>query len=431
MKILFVILVILKTLALFYGLYRVINNDSKGSVYWMNFKPESKAFLEELASTYEDETGVKVKIYTPASGKYNEELGKELETSSPPTLFVAVNQETVNKYSEYFYDLSKTKVAGELNTNDFNLYTPNGTLAAIGYCYETFGIIANLELLEKANHNIEEITNFNSLKTVVEDIHNNAQQLGFDAFTSSGLDDSSSWRFTAHLANVPLFYESRDAGYWKETPEEITGSYLTNFKNIWDLYINNAAADPSKLSTGNYNAEEEFGKKQAVFYQNGNWEYENLVNTYSLDDKNLKMIPIYCGVTGEENAGLNSGTENYWAVNAKADKKDIEATLDFMYWLVTNEEAVETLAETFGSIPYKKAVSPSNVFLAQANDYINEGKYNMQWVFSLEPNHAVWREELSKALATYSASQTEDNWKLVENAFVDGWKEQYKAVNGN
>ena len=431
MRTFLVILAILTSLAVFYGIHKAINNDSKGSVYWMNFKPESKAFLEELASTYEDETGVKVKIYTPASGKYNEELGKELETSSPPTLFVAVNQETVNKYSEYFYDLSNTKVAGELNTNDFNLYTPNGTLAAIGYCYETFGIIANLELLEKANHNIEEITNFNSLKTVVEDIHNNAQKLGFDAFTSSGLDDSSSWRFTAHLANVPLFYESRDAGYWKETPEEITGSYLTNFKNIWDLYINNAAADPSKLSNGNYNAEEEFGKKQAVFYQNGNWEYENLVNTYSLDDKNLKMIPIYCGVTGEENAGLNSGTENYWAVNAKADKKDIEATLDFMYWLVTNEEALETLAETFGSIPYKKAVSPSNVFLAQANDYINEGKYNMQWVFSLEPNHEVWREEVSKALATYSASQTEDNWKLVEKAFVDGWKEKYKAVNGN
>ena len=67
------------------------------------------------------------------------------------------------------------------------------------------------------------------------------------------------------------------------------------------------------------------------------------------------MIPLYAGVDGEENAILNSGTENNWAVNIKAPEEAIKDTLDFMYWNVTDPEATKLLAKTFGSIPYKKA----------------------------------------------------------------------------
>ncbi|HCL22031.1 MAG TPA: ABC transporter substrate-binding protein, partial [Oscillibacter sp.] len=44
------------------------------------------------------------------------------------------------------------------------------------------------------------------------------------------------WRFSGHLANMPLYYEFRDDGV-KEQPAEIKGTYLDNFRNIWDLYI--------------------------------------------------------------------------------------------------------------------------------------------------------------------------------------------------
>ncbi len=141
-----------------------------------------------------------------------------MEKSHPPTLFVAGNQGTLTHWENYFYDLRGSKVVDELNTDVYNLYDKNGKgeLVSIGYCYETFGIIVNTELLEKSNHNIDEIKNFSSLKTVAEDIHSRAKELGFDAFTSSGLDSSSSWRFSGHLANVPLYYESRDDGHEKK-----------------------------------------------------------------------------------------------------------------------------------------------------------------------------------------------------------------------
>ena len=45
---------------------------------------------------------------------------------------------------------------------------------------------------------------------MADDIHARANELGFDAFSSAGLEGSSSWRFSGHLANMPLFYEFRD-----------------------------------------------------------------------------------------------------------------------------------------------------------------------------------------------------------------------------
>lgn len=418
-----------------YGLYKQFSgdSDSKAYVYYVNFKPESDSVLKEVAELYTKETGIEVTILSPESGSYGDVLEKEFKKSSPPTLFVAGNEGTLTHWADYFYDLKGAKVVEELNTDAYNLYDKDGKgeLVSIGYCYETFGIIVNLELLEKAGHKLDEIKDFDSLKKVVEDIHSKAKELGFDAFTSSGLDSSSSWRFTGHLANVPLFYESRDDGTWTETPKTIKGTYLKNYKNIWDLYIQNSEYSPSTLLTGNYNAEKEFGEKKAVFYQNGNWEYDALVNTYKLDPTKLTMIPLYAGVDGEEKAGLNSGTENNWAVNKKAPEEAIKATLDFMYWMVTDEQATELLAKTFGSIPFKKAVTPENVFLARANELVNEGKYTMTWAFNYVPEVDDWRADLVKVLNEYSISSTDENWALVEKAFIDNWEKYYKVKYGS
>ena len=318
------------------------SSDSKGSVYWLNFKPEADEALQGIAKTYEKENGVKVKVVTAASGNYNSTLTSEMGKSAAPTLFVVGNQAAVKTWDDYCIDLKDTDVYKELSTDAFNLKDENGKVASMGYCYESYGIIVNKKLLKKAGYEISDIKDFASLKSVAEDIHKRADKLGFDAFTSSGLDDASAWRFTGHLANMALFYEGRDDG-WKEAPAEIKGTYLENFKNVWDLYINNSKYDKNTLATGGYDAEAEFKKGEAVFYQNGTWEYDALKKSISDDD--MQMIPIYCGVEGEEKAGLCSGTENCWAVNAKASKADQKATLEFMKWLVTSKEGTKVMKE--------------------------------------------------------------------------------------
>ena len=420
-KILAIVLVLVMALSMV-----ACGSKDEGSVYWLNFKPEAKEALEQIAQQYTKETGVEVKVVTAASGEYESTLTAEMDKGAEaPTLFVVGNAAAVNSWGDYCYDLTGTKIANELNTDAYNLYDANGKLCSIGYCYECFGIIVNTKLLGDAGYKLSDITDFKSLKAIVEDIHARADKLGFDAFTSSGMDDSSSWRFSGHLANVALYYESV-ADKWTECPETIKGTYLNNFKNLWDLYINNSAVTPDKLATGGFDANAEFKTGKAVFYQNGSWEYASLIEAGMKADQ-LAMIPFYAGVEGEEKAGLNCGTENCWAVNAKASKADIEATIDFMTWLVTSEAGTKMMAEQFGPIPYKSAKAPENVFFANAVEYANKGCYTMTWAFNYTPNVNEWRAGLVSAMNQYDAGT--GSWDDVVTAFVQGWATQYKAAN--
>lgn len=400
---------------------------AEGSVYWLNFKPELDETIQKLGEKYTEETGVPVKIVTAASGTYSQTLQSEMDKSEAPTLFVIGNQAGVKDWGDYALDLTGTDIANELSTDAYNLYDESGKLVSIGYCYECYGIIANPDLIEKAGHSMDEITNFDGLKAVAEDIHSRAGELGFDAFSSSDMDDSSSWRFTGHLANLEYYYEERDAGGWTECPASLSGKYMENYKNLYDLIINNSLTDPKELATGGHDAEAEFKNGEAAFFVNGSWEYAAVSESVP----NATMIPYYCGVDGEEKAGLNCGTENCWAVNANASEADQKATIDFMVWLVSDADASAAMVEQLGIMPYKNAVASTNGFLNDAAKYTDNGCYVMDWATNYQPNVDDYRAALVSALNQYNADQSDANWKNVEAAFVDGWATQYAAANAN
>ena len=404
------------------------SESASGSVYYLNFKPEADAAWQELAAKYTEQTGVEVKVVTAASGEYENTLTTEMSKSSAPTLFQCGNQAALDTWKDYCLDLTDTDVYKEMTTDDFNLKGENGEVYAIGYCYEAFGIITNKALLAEAGYDVADIKDFESLKKVAEDITARKDELGFSAFSSAGLDGSSSWRFSGHLMNMPLFYEFRDDNVTSQ-PATVTGAYLDNFKAIWDLYINNATCEPNQIVTKTGDeSEAEFGKGEAVFFQNGTWEYSNLVmdesKGFKMNPDDLTMIPIYCGVEGEEEAGLCCGTENCWAVNSQASEEDIQATLDFMKWVVTSDEGTTMMAEQFGPIPFKNAKESENVFFTAANDYISNGKYVVTWAFNYTPNVDAWREAVVSALTQYSANN--GSWDNVVTAYVNGWATQYQ-----
>ena len=401
--------------------------EAKGSVYWLNFKPELDETAQALAKTYTEKTGVPVKVYTAASGTYSQTLIAEMDKSNPPTLFVVGNQAGVKDWKDYALDLTGTAIAEELNTDGFNLYDETGKLVSIGYCYECYGIIVNPDLIERAGHSMDELVNFAGLKAVAEDIHARADELGFDAFSASDMDASSSWRFTGHMANLEYVYEEREAGaVWTECPATLTGNYMDNYKNLFDLCINNATTDPKELATGGHDAENEFKTGKAAFFVNGSWEYAAV----SGDVPRATMIPYYCGVEGEEMAGLNCGTENCWAVNARVSEADQQATIDFMLWLVSDPEAAGQMVEQLGVLPYKNAPESANGFLNDANAYSEAGCYVMDWATNYQPNVDDYRAALVSALNQYCADQSDANWEAVRTAFVDGWALQYQKANG-
>ena len=417
-----------KLVSLFLALVLVLTAAcalADGSVYYLNFKPEADQAWQDLAATYTAQTGVKVKVVTAASGTYEQTLTAEMDKgAAAPTLFQCGTQAGVETWSDYLMPLDGTAIINEMTTADFNL-TKDGQTVTLGYCYEAYGIIVNKALLAKAGYTVADITNFASLKAVADDIHARAAELGFDAFTSSGLDGSSSWRFSGHLANQPLYYEFRDDGVTAQ-PATIKGTYLDNFKAIWDLYITDTATAPiEQLSATGDQAEAEFGTGKAAFYQNGTWEYANLTGTYGMNPDDLTMIPIYIGVEGEENDALPCGTENCWAINAKASEEDIKATMDFLVWVVTSEEGTTMMAEQFGPIPFKSAKASSNVFFNAANDLLAQGKTVVSWAFNWTPNVNTWRADVVAVMMAYTAGS--GSWDDVATIFTTDWAIQYAA----
>ena len=395
-----------------------------GSVYYLNFKPEQDQQWQDLAKSYTEQTGVPVTVVTAASGTYEETLAAEMAKSEAPTLFQVNGPVGMANCKDYCYDLSGTPLYGELTSDSFALKDGDQVLG-IAYVIESYGIITNKTLLEKAGHSIDEINSFETLKAVVEDITARKDELGFSAFTSSGMDGSSDWRFKTHLANLPIYFEYKEDGI-SSTPA-IKGTYLDNYKAIWDLYINNATCDPKELSgkTGS-DAENEMLNGEAVFFQNGSWEYGAL--SAKLSDDDMVMIPIYIGVGDEPNQGLCTGTENFWCVNKDAGEENVQATLDFLYWCVTSEEGTSALANDMGFvIPFKNAVESTNLFVKQDAAYTAEGKTPVSWNFTTMPSEE-WKNGVGSALTAYAAGT--GDWDAVVTAFVDGWATEYQLVNG-
>ena len=397
-----------------------------GSVYYLNFKPEQDQQWQDLAKVYTEQTGVDVQVVTAASGQYENTLMSEMGKSEAPTLFQVNGPVGLANWKDYCYDLSGSDIYGHLTSDSFAL-KDGDAVSGIAYVVESYGLIVNKTLLEKAGYKVEDIQSYEDLKKIAEDITARSGELGFAAFTSSGMDGSSDWRFKTHLANLPIYYEYQADGI--SSTDDIKGTYLDNYRAMWDLYINNGTADPKELSqkTGD-DSRNEFLANKAVFFQNGSWEYGNLVGEGKFTDDDLAMIPIYFGVD-DANQGICTGTENFWCVNSQADEADIQATLDFINWCVTSEEGTKAMAEDMGfTIPFDTAQESSNLFVKQDAELTAAGKTPVAWNFSTMPSEQ-WKNDVGSALTAYAAAPSDDTWAAVKTAFVDNWATEYQLAN--
>lgn len=408
--------------------------DVKGKVYYLNFKPEQDAQWQELATAYTEETGVPVTVKTAAAGEYETTLKAEMAKSEAPTLFQVNGPVGLASWSDYCYDLDDAEILKTLTNDSFALKGEDDKVKGVAYVIETYGLIYNKELLAKAGYKQEEIKSFEDLKKVAEDITARKDELGFSAFTSCGMDGSSDWRFKTHLANLPIYYEYKADGIG--TTDAIKGTYLPQYRQIWELYVNNSTCEPGVISTKTADdATAEFLTGKACFYQNGTWEYANIAE---LGDDNLGMLPIYIGVEGEENQGLCTGSENYWCVNKKANEDDIKATLDFINWCVTSELGTGAMCGAEGAmpsgepgmgfvIPFEGNLKSENKLNLIAEQYVEDGMTPVDWCFATMPSEE-WKNGVGSALTAFAGEQTDAKWDEVTKAFVDGWATEAAAA---
>lgn len=407
-----------------------------GSVYYLNFKPEQADQWVALGKAYTDETGVPVTVVTAASGTYEQTLKSEMAKSEAPTLFQVNGPVGLASWKDYCYDLKDSAVYKDLSSDEFALIGDDGSVKGIAYVIETYGLIYNKKILNDyiamdgaVISSIDEINNFATLKAVADDLQAKKADLGIEgAFASAGFDASSDWRFKTHLANLPLYYEYKADGIG--STDAVKGTYLDHFKQIFDLYITDSTCAPTLLSgkTGT-DASSEFALGEAVFYQNGTWAYGDIKDN-EVADEDLGMMPIYIGAEGEEKQGLCTGSENYWCVNSKASEEDIQATLDFLQWVVESDTGKKGLAQDMGFVTpfttFTEEYLPANPLVAAADEDVKKGNTPVSWNFTTMPSEE-WKNQLGSAMLEYAQGTGE--WSAVEAAFVDNWAAEYQAAN--
>ncbi|MCI1832015.1 MAG: ABC transporter substrate-binding protein [Bifidobacterium sp.] len=411
------------------------SSDTKGKVYYLNFKPEVADQWTALAKQYTKDTGVPVDVQTAASGTYEQQLKSEMAKSEAPTLFQVNGPVGYASWKDYTADMKNTKVYKDLVNRNVALKDGN-KVVGVPYVMETYGIIYNKDILKKYTElsgakitSVSDIKSFKTLKAVADDIQARKAELGIKgAFTSAGFDSSSDWRFKTHLANLPLYYEFKKDDVTKQ-PATVKGTYLPEFKNIFDLYIKDSTTNPKQLSSKTIeDANSEFGLGQAAFYQNGTWAWSDLQKAGMKADQ-VGMIPIYIGGPNEAKEGLATGSENYWCINDKASAADQKATADFLSWVITSSAGKKALSTGMGfTTPFTtfSSITSDNPLTEAAVADQASGKTAVSWNFTMMPSE-TWKNNLGNAMLEYA--QGTGNWDAVKTAFVQGWATEYKAAH--
>ena len=409
-----------------------------GSVYYLNFKPEVDEQWQEIAAAYTEETGVPVKVVTAASGTYEEVLKSEIAGSDAPTLFQINGPVGYNSWKDYCMDLTDTELYKNLSDKSLAVTGSDGGVYGVPYTVESYGIIYNDEIMQKyfamdgaVVKSVDEIGSFDTLKAVVEDMQAKKDDLGIDGvFASTSLLPGEDWRWQTHLANIPVYYEYKDKGVTDLDDLEFT--YSENFKNIFDLYINNSTCAPTLLgSKAVTDSMAEFALGQCAMVQNGNWGWGQIsgVDGNVVTEENVKFMPIYIGAAGEANQGLCTGTENFWCVNSQTSEANQKATLDFVNWLISSDAGKDYMVNTLGNAApfttFGDDEKPQDPLAKEMFRYMENGKTSVSWNFTTFPSQD-FKDDFGAALLEYCNGNM--TWDEVADTVVTRWAEEKAAT---
>ena len=409
------------------------------SVYYLNFKPEAAKTWEAIAEAYTAETGIEVKVLTSASGNYEQTLKAEIAKREAPTLFQINGPVGYKTWKYYCEDLSNTELYSWLLDQDLAVKDAEGVYG-IPYVVEGYGIIYNNAIMNKyfslsskgtPYKSMEEINNFQKLKEVVEDMTAHKSALGINGvFASTSFNIGEDWRWQTHLANLPIYYEFADKGI--SDSDTIDFSYAKNFKNIFDLYIDNSCTDKTLLASKTVNdSMAEFALGKVAMVQNGNWAWGQVSSTDGnvVKEEDIRFLPIYTGVSGEENQGLCTGTENYICVNSMASEIDKQASIDFIEWAYSSEVGKDYVTNSLGFISpfntFTEEESPSDPLAKEVISYMgNTNLSSVSWNFTAFPNQQ-FKDEFGTSLLEYCKGDID--WATVIDRVCKNWAEEKAA----
>ena len=429
------------------ALFTACSEKSSAEVYFLNFKPESADVYKEIAQKYEQETGVKVKVVTAAANTYEQTLKSEIAKSSAPTIFQVNGPIGYESWKDYCLNIEDTDFAKLLSDQSLAIKGSDDGVYAVPYVVEGYGIIYNNAIMKKyfalSNRatsiiSADQIKNYQTLKAVVEDMTAHKDELGIKGvFASTSLSSGEDWRWQTHLLNVPLYYEFRASEDYNDptiaglNAKEIAFRYSNNYRNLFDLYTNNSISEKGILgSKSTSDSMAEFALGQVAMVQNGNWAWSQIkdVKGNTVKENDIKFLPLYTGINGEEKQGLCIGTENYFAINKNASKESQQKSLDFLNWLFTSKTGKDYVTNKLDFItPFNSFTEqelPSDPLAREVVRYMNDDTLEtVPWIFTSFPSD-VFKTEVGGSLLEYV--QGNKKFEDVEQKVKSMWKSERK-----
>lgn len=425
------------------GIFSKAEDETEKRIYFLNFKPEVAQIYEEIAEKYKEETGVEVKIVTAAANTYEQTLKSEIAKSDAPTIFQVNGPIGYSAWKDYCADLSGTEIYKHLTDKNLAIKSGNGVYG-IPYVVEGYGIIYNEEITDRYFalsgratdfSSMDEVNSFDKLRALVEDMSARKSEIGIDGvFASTSLKPGDDWRWQTHLANLPIYYEFKDRNIdlTKDTASDIEFRYSQNYQNIFDLYLNNSVTEKNMLGTKQVaDSMSEFALGRCAMVQNGTWAWNEIkdVKGNTVKEDKIKFLPIYIGAEGEENQGLCVGTENYFAINSEVSEEKQKLSADFLMWLFSSETGKKYVTEKLGfNAPFDTftdSEKPSDPLAREVVRYLESGKENVDWVFTVFPS-ATFKENFGSLLLKYAQGQTE--FEELKNSVIADWKKEASAL---
>lgn len=177
--------------------------NTEGHLRILNKKYTERAEFDILAARFARESGIDTSVESPKTGKYTSTLAENLTGSrSDPTIFILSGTRDFEKYGSQCLDLTDCAAAKELLSEDYALHGTNGRTYGLACIVESYGLLVNTDLLEKAGYSISDIQSFRDLKRITEDITSRKKSLGFSAFTSPSIGPSAHGYYRLSLIHI-------------------------------------------------------------------------------------------------------------------------------------------------------------------------------------------------------------------------------------
>ncbi|KAF1298477.1 ABC transporter substrate-binding protein [Enterococcus sp. JM4C] len=398
------------------------SDKGKTTLEVFNIKTETAEQMDALVEKYEkSHPDVKINMTTVGGGTdATAAMQSKFSSGDEPDVFMLGGLSDAQTWEHKLYDLTDTDLAKNAIEGTLEGATLNDKVLGVPMNIEGYGWLVNKEIFEKAGIDVESIQSFADFESAVKTLDSKKEELGLEGvFAFSGGETWVTSQFSSNFI-APEFSDSLVETY---DAKELKFDYSKQMQSYLDLAskYNASALESMDYSTS---VEELFaGGKTAIVHQ-GNWIVPTL---NSLDEsfakEKLDIIPMF--VESETEGKIVAGPAWYWGVNKDKDQAVIDASIDFLNWMYTDKEAMDSIINDFDFIPAYTNFASDDIKDPLSNKiytYLADGK-TVPWAHNSYPD-GFGQNVIGVQVQAYTADQI--TWDDFAKTITTTWNDERK-----